>query len=231
VRRHPRRRRTRSALPVAVVAGVLGAVVAPAAVMGGSVAWAHHRAAGHVYAVDDVPARPVALVLGAALDADGTPSPFLADRLSVARDLWERRLVRVVVVSGDNGEVGHDEPTAMRTWLVEHGVPAAAVVRDHAGFDTFASCYRLRHVFGVDRAVVVSQGYHVPRALAICRALGVDAVGVGAYTEAGGSAWRAGWLRELPADVKAAFQVAVHATPRFPGPPDDAVTVALRRPS
>ena len=217
-------------MPIGLIAGLLGTAVVPAAVLGGSVAWAHHRAAGQVYGVTDVPARPVALVLGAALDADGTPSPFLADRLSVARDLWKRRLVRVLVVSGDNGQVGHDEPTAMRTWLVAHGVPATAVVRDHAGFDTFASCYRLRHVFGVDRAVVVSQGYHLPRALAICRGLGVEAVGVGADTEAGGSAWRAGWLRELPADVKAAFQVAVHATPRFPGPPDDAVSVALRRP-
>ncbi len=210
-----------------MLAGLLGAAVVPAAVLGGSVAWAHRSSHGHLYAAADVPVTPVALVLGAALDADGRPSVFLTHRLQVALDLWDAGRVQVLVVSGDNGETTHDEPTAMRAWLLAHGVPAGAVVRDFAGFDTYASCYRLRHVFGVGRAVVVSQAYHLPRAVAICRGLGIDAVGVGSNADDGGPAWRSGALRELPADVKAAFQVATHARPRFAGPPDDAVSTAL----
>jgi vancomycin permeability regulator SanA len=225
--RRPSGRRRGLALPVALLAGLTAAALPAAAVLAGSVAWVRHSAAGRVYGVTDVPKAPVALVFGAAVTPAGQPTPFLAYRLQVARTLYESGRVRVVLVSGDNGETTYDEPGVMRSWLIDHGVPAARVVVDDAGFDTYASCYRARHVFGVQEAILVSQSYHVPRALAICRSLGVRADAVGTDQDSGSAAWRSGARRELAADVKAALDVTVHARPRFPGPPDDAVRLAL----
>jgi vancomycin permeability regulator SanA len=128
------------------------AVLATAA----SVIWAHIAAHGHVYSAADVPAAPVALVLGDLVDADGKPSPFLLARLQLAQRLYDTGKVRALLVSGDNSRPDYDEPDVMRAWLVDHGVPAVAVVADYAGFDTYDSCVRAGKIFGVHRAIVVS---------------------------------------------------------------------------
>jgi vancomycin permeability regulator SanA len=83
----------------------------------------------------------------------------------VARALYASGKARVILVSGDNRVADHDEPTGMRDWLAEHDVPADAVVRDFAGRDTYDSCTRAKRIFGVDRVLVVSQAYHLPRAV------------------------------------------------------------------
>lgn len=169
----------------------------------GSIGWVRATAAGHLYTEAAVPATPVALVLGARVDPSGTPSPFLAARLDVAYRLYQAGKVRVVLVSGDNMAVEYNEPDAMRSYLIGLGMPAEAVVADYAGFDTYDSCARAQRIFGVDQLVVVSQTYHLPRAVATCRALGVDAIGVGdestrVYTRA----WTRGALRDQVACVK-----------------------------
>ena len=161
------------------VALVSAGFLAGAAVLG-SVGWVRATASGHTYADRDlalVPPTPVALVLGAQVYPSGTPSPFLAGRLDLAKRLYDAGLVDVLLVSGDNGAREYNEPDAMRRYLVDAGVPADKVVADYAGFDTYDSCARAQRIFGVDRLTVVTQDYHLPRAVATCRALGLDAVG------------------------------------------------------
>src|SRR5207302_191038 len=143
------------------------------------------------------PAAPVALVLGALVSPDGTPSDFLVARLALAQRLYATGKVKVLLVSGDHSRPDYDEPDTMRTWLVSHGVPARKVVVDYAGFDTYDSCARANRIFGVHRAIVVTQTYHLDRSVSLCRALGIDADGVGDASVRGEwfSWWRAS-LRE-----------------------------------
>lgn len=218
-----RRRRRRVLAALAAVAGVGLAVV------GGSNLWVHRAADGHLYTVDDVPEHPVAIVLGAGLAPDGQPSPFLAARLDIAADLVDSGKVDVVLVSGDNRTHEYDEPTAMRDYLVDHGVPAWRVVRDYAGRDSYDTCVRARRVFEVPNAVVVSQAYHVPRVVAVCRATGLEVDAVGDETARRfGSVWSAGRRREVLADVKAAADVLSRREPIL-GEVEPGVRDALER--
>lgn len=191
--------------------------------------WLQLSGSGRVRSEADVPSEPVAVVFGAGL-WHGRPSPYLAHRLDAAARLYAAGKVRVVLVTGDNSRASYNEPGAMRAYLTAHGVPARAVVPDYAGFDTWASCDRAKHVFGVDRAILVSQGFHIRRALALCAAAGIDAYGVG-VDEPHDATWYAGGARELLAAGKAAFDAAVRPHPRFLGPHDDGVARALASPS
>jgi vancomycin permeability regulator SanA len=209
-----------------VLVGV-GALALLAAVALGPWGWVSVASRDHVHELDDAPSAPVALVLGAGLNPDGSPSAFLAGRLEVARALYTSGRARVILVSGDNRIANYDEPTAMRDWLVARGVPADAVVRDFAGRDTYNSCTRAKRVFGVDRVLVVSQGYHLPRAVTTCRAVGLDAEGVGDWTARKYAAqWAAGARREKLADAKAVIDVLTSRDPVL-GPVETSVQDAL----
>jgi vancomycin permeability regulator SanA len=176
------------------------------------------RTAPHLYrGTAGVAPVPVALVLGAGLDGNGGPSPFLAERIALAADLYRSGQVRALLMSGDHSRTDHDEVTAMARRAVELGVPASAVVEDHAGFDTYSSCYRARSVWGVTRAVVVTQPFHLPRAVWTCRQLGVDAQGAATGSDGTPATWY-GWLREVPAIDKSVVDVWRARTPTFPGP-------------
>ena len=173
---------------------------------------------GDRYAVQDaVPGAPVGLVLGAGVNADGTASAFLTERVSVAAQLYRRGTVRALLMSGDNSRQGYDEVGVMAKLAQGFGVPASAIVLDHAGFDTYSSCYRARQVFGLHRAVIVTQPFHLPRALWLCDSLGVASVGVATGSDPQGATVY-GELRELPAAGKAVLDVVFHRTPTFPGP-------------
>ncbi|MCG2800739.1 MAG: YdcF family protein [Cellulomonas sp.] len=173
---------------------------------------------------------PVAIVFGAGLKPGGAPSVYLARRLEAARSLYAAGEVGVILVSGDNGTPAHDEPTAMRDWLVSHGVPDAAIVRDFAGFDTHDTCVRAHDVFGVDDAVLLTQDYHLRRALFSCEAAGVRATGLGVSSSSVSPMQAFVWrLRELPASWKAWWDATTGRTPRFDGPPETAVSDALRQ--
>ena len=209
-----------------VLAG-LGALALLAALALGPWAWVSLASRGHVHHVDDAPSAPVALVLGAGLNPDATPSPFLAGRLEVARALYASGRARVILVSGDNRVANYDEPTAMRDWLVAHDVPADAVVRDFAGRDTYDSCTRAKRIFGVERVLVVSQGYHLPRAVTTCRAVGLDAEGVGDWTAQRYPAqWSAGARREKVAAAKTVVDLVSGRDPVL-GPVETSVQDAL----
>ena len=171
--------------------------------------------AGRQKSVEDVDSHDVAIVFGAGLETDGTPSPYLKARLQVALDLYKAGKAKVILVSGDNLTTYHNEPAAMTKWLVEQGVPDDKIVQDYAGEDTYATCMRAKVIFGVTSAILVSQAYHMPRAISTCRMLGVDAVGVGdtsVKADRPGVWWKY-WFRELPADANMLWEVVTHRQP------------------
>ncbi|MGY4645163.1 SanA/YdcF family protein [Cellulomonas sp. URHB0016] len=214
-------RRPRRRLVIVVAAALVVLVAAP-------VLWVQVLGQSRVRDAGDVPDRPVALVFGAGLRPDGSPSTYLRRRLDAARRLYEDGTVRVVLVSGDNTTVWHDEPTAMRDWLVAHGVPGRAVVQDFAGVDTHDTCVRAHDVFGVTGAVVVTQDYHLRRALFSCVEAGIDAVGVGVSSRSVEPAKALRYrVRELPASGRAAVDAVMRRSPRFGGPRETGVTDAL----
>jgi len=145
-----------------------------------------------------VPARRVALVFGAGYWSDGTPSDVMRDRVSAAVELFRSGRVEKVLFSGDNRFVDYNEPGKMREYAISLGMPEEAIVLDSAGRRTYDSCYRARDIFGLSEAVLVTQRYHLPRALYTCQSLGLESVGYVAdrrqYVHA-----RAYWLREIPA--------------------------------
>lgn len=210
----------------------VGAAVTAALLVAGVVApnlWVRRAAEGRIYSVEDVPAQPVAIVFGAGLDGTGAPTPFLRWRLDIARDLYDAGKVQVVLVSGDNRSHDYDEPTAMRDYLVDQGLPPDVVVRDYAGRDSYDTCVRARRVFEVPSAILVSQAYHVPRAVATCNATGLEAVGVGDHRARHyDEVWRAGARREWLADVKAAVDVLSGRDPVL-GDVESGVTDVLER--
>lgn len=175
-----------------------------------------------------VPTRSVAIVFGAGLHPDGTPSAFLQQRLDLAVQLFEKHRVRAFLVTGDNGTSSHDEPAAMRTYLLQHGIPANDVVVDDAGFSTYDSCYRARAVFGVKDAVLVSQGYHLPRAVFTCRRLGLDAVGLGGSELSAHTGKTVKFsIREVLSSAKASWQLLTEPKPHFLGPHETGLDAAV----
>jgi len=130
--------------------------------------------------VGAVTPRPVAIVFGAGIRPDGRVSPMLRDRMDTAIDLYRAGLVRKLLVSGDNRFANYDEPGRMYDYAVSQGLPPYDVVRDYAGRRTYDTCYRASAIFGVTQAILVTQRFHLPRAIFTCRNLGVDAVGFSA---------------------------------------------------
>ena len=120
----------------------------------------------------------VAIVFGASVYGNGDLSPILEDRVDTAIELYRARKVDRILVSGDNRHASYNEPKAMQEYLVTHAVAPQDVIVDYAGRSTYETCMRAKDVFGLQRAVLVSQGYHLPRALYIANNLGLDAVGM-----------------------------------------------------
>ncbi|KOV67911.1 SanA/YdcF family protein [Streptomyces sp. MMG1121] len=215
--RLPRTRTGRRRLVQAVMAGCVLALLPST--------WLYVSTAERLRTLADVPSAKVAVVFGAGL-AGGEPSPYLANRLDAAATLYREGRIEVVLVTGDNSRRDYDEPDAMRTYLTGHGVPSERIVRDYAGFDTWDSCVRARKIFGVDRAVLISQGFHIRRAVALCEAAGVASYGVG-VTEKHDVTWYYGGTREVFAAGKAVLDTVFRPDPTFLGPRENGVTKAL----
>jgi vancomycin permeability regulator SanA len=156
------------------------------------------------------------LVLGAAVYADGTPSGVLRDRLDVAIDLYFAGAAPKIIMSGDNATLEYNEVLAMKNYAISKGVPSEDIFCDHAGFSTYESMYRAKSVFGVERMVVVTQGFHMGRALYSANGLGIDAVGVlsNQTTFEKQYVWE---LREIPARTKDFFFTLFKISPTFVG--------------
>ena len=118
------------------------------------------------------------LVLGAYVFPDVRVSDMLNDRLSVAKDLYEKKKTDKIIVSGDHGQEDYDEVNAMKTFLKNNNIPSSDIFMDHAGFNTYASIYRARDIFKVKKIIIVTQGYHLSRAIFIARELGLEAYGI-----------------------------------------------------
>jgi SanA protein len=186
--------------------------------------WLHAAYANRMYAsIDDMPIEDeprVAIVFGAGLTRSGEATPALYDRVVTAADLYQRGLVKKLLLTGDNRFANYNEPEAMRRTAVKLGVPNEDLVLDFAGRRTYDSCYRAREIFGVSRAILVSQAFHLDRALCLCDSFGIDSIGVVAdrrnYTQAAETWWS---IREAAAVVSAWLDVNVtHPTPLL-GPP------------
>lgn len=176
-------------------------------------------ASGHIVQTpEEAPPAQAAIVLGARVYADGTPSPMLIDRLETGVKLYKLGKVQKLLLSGDHGRTDYDEVNVMLRYVVARGVPDQDVFTDHAGFDTYDTMYRARDVFQVKTALIVTQKFHLSRAVYTARRLGLECSGVVADIQSYPSEWRFA-LREWPARVKAFMQLNVtHSKPRFLGP-------------
>jgi SanA protein len=188
-------------LPVLLLlaVGLALLLVAPLALR----AWVGQRYDEAVYSRPAaVPARPVAIVFGAGYLPSGRLSAALADRMEAAMALYRAGAVNKLLLTGDNRFADYNEPAAMAAYAEARGVPREDLVLDYAGRRTYDSCYRAGVIFGVERAVLVTQGFHLPRALYTCDHLGLEVIGLAADRQAYG---RAAWysLRELFALARA----------------------------
>jgi vancomycin permeability regulator SanA len=160
------------------------------------------------YSTQSAPSSPAAIVFGAGLWRDGTPTTVLRDRIATASELYFTGKVQKIVMSGDNRYLDYNEPGAMREYALSLGVPENAIVLDYAGRRTYDTCYRARAIFGLDNVILVTQGFHLPRALYTCNSLGLRASGVPSdrhnYSKRSLLYWN---LRELPATLTALFEV------------------------
>jgi SanA protein len=154
------------------------------------------------FSAKDVSPHRVAIVFGAGLWRDGTPTPVLRDRVQTAANLYFDSKVEKLLMSGDNRTLDYNEPESMRQYALSLGVPDGAIVLDYAGRRTYDTCYRARDIFGVQSAILVTQGFHLPRALFLCNMLGVNGVGVPADLQYYRKASRAIWeFREVLATI------------------------------
>ncbi|MEU7850168.1 ElyC/SanA/YdcF family protein [Micromonospora parva] len=218
-------RRWRRRLRWLALAGLVVLVLASAPWL-----WTTLAARGHVYAAAAAPTADVVIVLGTEVAADRQrPGDRLAGRLDTAAELVTSGRATVVLVSGDGGGASGDEPAVMTTYLSERGVDRRRVVADPFGLDTYDTCARAREVYGVERALIVTQSYHLSRAVTLCRHLGLDVDGVTARCDGCGTALLAEKsVRDYFASGKAAWDAVRSRPPAVSSPADPAVQNALR---
>lgn len=158
------------------------------------------------------------IVLGASVYPDGTPSGILQDRLDDGIALYFAGAAPKIIMSGDNGTESYNECWAMKQYAISQGVPSEDVFCDHAGFSTYETMYRARHVFGADRVVIATQTYHLYRAIYDAQGVGMEAIGVPSdYGEYVNQSWYD--FREIFARTKDFFQVLMKAPSTYVGDP------------
>ncbi len=157
----------------------------------------------------------VAIILGAAVSQKGNPSPVLEDRIITAIALYKQGKVSRILMSGGNPSVTNNEVDPVRKILIAQGIPAEDIFLDHAGFDTYSSMYRAKAVFKISSAIVVTQEFHLPRAVYIARSLGINAYGLAADR---GQYSIKNYLRELLSRPRAFIDVLLRRVPKYLGP-------------
>lgn len=151
----------------------------------------------------------IAIVFGAGVLSDGTPSRMLEDRVRAAAELYQAQKIDRILVSGDNRFANYNEPKAMREYLVTHAVAPDDVILDYAGRSTYETCLRAREIFGVRHAILVTQQFHLPRALYLAHELGIETLGVIADRQDYGSELGYQQMREIGAEIKAFLNIHV----------------------
>jgi vancomycin permeability regulator SanA len=146
--------------------------------------------------------KPAAVVFGAGLRRDGSPTAILRDRVETAVRLYKDGKVQKILMSGDNRFLEYNEPGSMKEYAISLGVPEQDIVLDYAGRRTYDSCYRAKAIFGLESALLVTQEFHLPRAIYTCTNLGMDVNGIPAtgrsYRQSSILFWN---LREVPATI------------------------------
>jgi SanA protein len=179
------------------------------------------HAFNRIYQKEHAPSARLAIVFGAGLRRDGSPTAVLRDRVETAADLYFSGKVEKILMSGDNRFEYYNQPGAMRSYALSLGVPEAAIAMDFAGRRTYDTCYRARAIFGVSEALLVSQKFHLPRALFLCNALGLNAYGIEAnnnhYRRASLMIWN---FREQIATIGAFIDVYVNSPLPVLGKPE-----------
>lgn len=203
----------RQIILLAGIAGVLGLIL-PRLI---TTLYAWNR----IFQVNDSPSERVAIIFGAGLRRDGTPTAILRDRVETGARLYFSGKVEKLLLSGDNSYLNYNEPEAMRQYALSLGVPGEALTLDYAGRRTYDTCYRAKAIFGVKSALLVTQKFHLPRALFLCKTLGLKARGV----EANNRNYRNGslliWnIREQLATVGAFLDVYVERPSPVLGKPE-----------
>src|SRR5680860_382713 len=156
----------------------------------------------------------VALIPGAAIFPDGTLSSIFIDRVDMSIKLYEAKKVSKILVSGDNSTVSHNEVNPVRIYLLSKGILDQDIFLDHAGFDTYSTMYRARDIFGISSVLIVTQSFHLPRAVFIARRLGMKAYGVNA--DMGHILFR-NYVREVLADEKVVLDFLFNRQPKYFG--------------
>jgi len=160
------------------------------------------------YPLADSPTRSVVIVFGAGLRPDGSAGPVLRDRLETAAQLYHQGAAKKLLMSGDNRFENYNEPQAMRAYALQLGVADEDIILDYAGRRTYDTCYRAAAIFGVESAILVTQAFHLPRALFLCNALGVESTGVAANNRTFLKRSLVYWnFRELFASLQAVLDV------------------------
>jgi SanA protein len=192
-----------------IILGLLPAVIA------------YISAAGTRFPLGTAPIGKTAIVFGAGLYRDGSPSAVLRDRVQTAVELYKAGKVKKLLMSGDNSTVNYNEPGAMQKYAVQLGVPEDAIVLDYAGRRTYDTCYRAKTIFGISEAMLVTQDYHLPRAMFICKVLGLKTIGISAdrrnYRLNTYIYWR---LREIPATFTAFIDLYLRKPQPILGDPE-----------
>lgn len=168
-------------------------VIAAVLAMVASSVWVHWESRSRI--TQDA-ARPWVIVLGDRVH-DGEPSVYLRERLDTTLAILRENRAQRVLVSGHAASAKGDEVAGMRKYLEEHGVAAGTITDDRFGVTTYNTCARARTVFGIDQAILVTQDFHLRRAVALCHAQGIDAVGVEADSDAGVYLTVRNWVREV----------------------------------
>lgn len=196
--------------------GILGVLI-----VAGANGWILTRASDRIFTnAAATPENDVALVLGTSrLAGDGiSANPFFHGRLDAAAELYRTGKVKHLLLSGDNSRVGYDEPTWMREELVKRGVPASATTLDYAGFRTLDSMARAKLVFGLSRCTIVTDDFHLARAIFLAQAQGVEAVGCQSVPVSWARSKKTR-IREFASRTMACLDVYVlHTKPHFCGP-------------
>lgn len=182
--------------------------------------WVAYRYSAQIHTVAEAPPTRVAVVFGARVYGNGRLSAMLRDRVDTAINLYKADKVQKLLVSGDNQFVDYNEPGAMMAYAISQGVPAADIQPDYAGRRTYDTCYRAKAVFQVDEAILVTQQFHLPRALFTCEQLGVTVTGVAADQRTYDPRSIAfSETREIPALAVALLDVIRRAPPAVLGEP------------
>lgn len=159
----------------------------------------------YIVSQEDVPEADAIIVLGALVFPDGNVSLMLRDRLTTGYELYEKGKAKKIIVSGDHGRKEYDEVNTMKDFLKVKGVPGDDIFMDHAGFNTYDSLYRARDIFRANKVIIVTQKYHLMRALFIARELGIEAYGIPADKRIYNGVMLKNEIREIGARNKAFF--------------------------